>query len=112
MAYSEHQAAKINGPRISGVAVIATTASSAATDVTATAQLGPKCDARFVTMIADADLYYAWGASGDTVDETATSGATRCALLPANTLVSEFVGGTHIIVKGSVGFLRMWISSP
>lgn len=100
---------------VGGIAVVTAGAASAAVDLSAAAELGQNFNAKMVTLIADAAVWYRWGAAGETVDETATVGANRCFLLPANVPIREYPGGTHIITKrvgGADVRVRVSTSSP
>lgn len=114
MSKIEEQAADLLLPGEGSIANIAITASSAATDIAAAAQLGPAAGARMLTMISDVGVYLLFGDSGVTADNTATSGDTRAVHLPANTFLHGKLppGGTYVALKGeSTGNLRVWLSS-
>ena len=111
MSKQESQSSRESGPKIGSIEAIAFTTSSAATDLAALTRIAGY-DKQLVSLISTVAVYYAWGGSGDAVDETDTTTDAQCALLPANTLIREFAGGTHIVLKGTgAGTLRMWVSS-
>jgi len=73
------------GPKTNEIAVIAVTAASAHTDLTADAAVAAALAQNEILVISadDFDVWFRWSmnTSGETVDETATSGANRAALL-------------------------------
>lgn len=109
------------GPVLGRVAVIAVTTSSASVDLSADTAVGRDVvNGRYIRLIADGcNVYYAWGPDGTgSIDETATSGATRCGVIPDGQYRDEvipFVAGkqqTFLYVKGSgTGKLRVHASS-
>jgi hypothetical protein len=124
MSEAEWKAAKRRGPRNtnvignasrSGICVVTAGVASAATDLSAAAEFGTaEFTAKQVDIIADAAVWYRWGAAGETVDETATAGANRCFLLAANERIREQPTGTHFIHKrvgGADVRVRISISS-
>lgn len=121
MLHALTQAAHVSGPAEGDVRVIAITTSSAATKLTgSSSEFGSegKWTGCFLSFIADVNLYYLFGDDGVTVDETAITGDTRCALLPAYTekdlkLPTGEADPLYIALKGTgTGKLRIWLSSP
>lgn len=107
------------GPPISGISAMAVTSTTAGTDLSATTELGASIKkGKFITLIADADVYFFFNTSNaGTVDETNTTAgnATRCFLLPAKLPMRVLVpqGGYHFIryKTATTATLRAYISS-
>lgn len=120
MSQAEDQAAKVLGPKINSTApsdtnihVVSVTTSSQAIQITGSGGALPRANGRIVQLNPEVDCYYAWGASGDSVDETATSGVTRCERLWSGQPKHEVPSAAYLIVKGSAaGKLRISIASP
>ncbi len=114
------QAEHVVMPRAGRIAAIAVTATSAATDMSASNQLGTELkDGRYVTMVADGnDVYIAT----DTVDPSAISdtnttagNAARCYLLSAGVPQSFVYHGEKYwelkCASGETATLRAYVSS-
>lgn len=108
------KAAKVLGPKADKIAVVAITAASAGTDMSAAAQLGNEVTGKFVALYSDVEVHYMWGPAGRTVDETQVAGANRCFTLAAKTLKYEYATATHLYLKGAAaatGLIRVAIAS-
>lgn len=95
------------------IACVSVTTSSARTDLSTL--LSDWAAGHFITICPEADVYIAFNnADSGTVDETATSGATVCWLIPAKSYfhVRMVKNYSWLIVKGtSACKLRAYISS-
>lgn len=101
---------QVLGPAEGSVGVVAITTSSAAHSLATL--LGAVPARRFITVVASVATYYLFGDSGVAVDETATTGDTRCGYITANTPTRMVATGDYIAVKaGGAGTLRVWPSS-
>jgi hypothetical protein len=112
----EQQAAIFTAPHIDKIAVISVGTSSAFTNLADAAQLGPECEqGRFVTLIADALIYYQLNNTGaGTADETAVSGSNRVFALPAGMPMSFILrkGFTWLVHKAPAATkVRAYVSS-
>lgn len=112
----EQQAALFTAPHTDKVAVVSVATSSARTNLAAAAQLGEECEqGKFVTLIADALIYYRMANSDvGTADETATSGSDRVFALPAGVPMSFVLrkGYTWLVHKAPVATrVRAYVSS-
>lgn len=86
MSEVEQQAAAVTGPKENQIAVLACGTSSDADDLSIAANLGALASAgKFVSIISDQLVYFRFSDATGTADETATTGATRVHMLPANT---------------------------
>lgn len=114
------QAALRYGPLAGRISVLATATSStnsdlmAAGEVLSALQTSPTDKYIWVSVIADSGLYYAFSNdSAATVDETATTGATRCLFLAANTEKDMLVTGRYFVHKATAaGKVRLAIAQP
>lgn len=70
---------------------------------------------RFVRLISDVAIFYYWSNNASALlDETATGATNRaqqCDSLPANFPREECPAGQYLVVKGSVGKLRVSITN-
>lgn len=115
------KAADRYGPLENRISVVATSGTgSAAFDLAGTGEVLDGLDYvqskkyRWVSVICDVGIYYKFSSlSTATVDETATSGATRCFFLPANTEKDMLICGRYFVHKGlASGKIRIAISQP
>ena len=108
--------------KLGEIAVISVTATSAATDISAAAQLGSAVkDGRAIVMVSDAEVYYFFAPDGtSTVSNTATSGSTRGAFLAADEptraiIPSDETNGAHtfLTIRTATGnaTVRLWFAS-
>lgn len=93
-----------------------TTSSSTPKDLSASANFNELAQSCFLTFQADGgDVYFAFNnANSGSIDETATSGATRCWKIPDGTSIDRKLsdGFTWLITKGSAACkLRIQVSS-
>jgi len=112
-AAAEIQSAYFLGPKIGSIAAIDFTTSSASVSIETEIGDGEGGGVP-LAMISTVAVYFAFGATGDAIDETnvAPGNATRCFLLPANTLMRVWPTGEYIITKGTgAGILRLYRSS-
>jgi hypothetical protein len=112
----EQQAALFTAPHTDKVAVITVGTSSGRTDLADPDQLGPEVGyGRFVTLIADALIYYRMNDSdAGTADEAATTGSDRVFALPTGTPMSFVLrkGFTWLVHKAPVAtVVRAYVSS-
>lgn len=116
MSQYELEFAKPVGPSTSKITVIGATTSSVHTDLTNEAITLDFVNGRLLSLIAEGDIWYRWSllASGETVDETATSGVTRASWLPAgeHRVESPPLGCQGIVIKAPAACkVRIWASS-
>ncbi len=104
-------------PVLGKCAAIATSVTSAITDLTAVTQLSAHlADGSIITFMADGiDIYYAFNnANTGTVDNTAASGATSCLKFPKDVPVRLQIakGYTFLLLQAASGTpkLRAWAS--
>lgn len=100
-----NNSAAVGNERKENIVVLAVTTSSVSTDMAVTAQMGTDADSYYWSFQADGgDVYIAFAeATGETVDETATTGNTRCAKINNGERVDWLLGKEKfIVVKGSV----------
>jgi hypothetical protein len=101
-------------PVLGRCAVIATSTSSAITDLTADARISAHvADGTIFTFLADGtDIYIAFNNTNTgTIDETANSGATSCFKLPSNVPVPLQIakGYTYMLTKAASGTPKLRI---
>ena len=107
----------ITPPILGSIAVIATTSSSAATNLAAVAPLAEMLNGEWITMIPDADMAIAFSNSDSgSVNEAATTGATAAMVLTADQVYrfAPPVGGytwLHHKSPGGNSLLRIYVSS-
>lgn len=113
---AEYQAADLRGPRTGQIVVTTTTGASQEIDLEhATLGFGTALaniiEGKFIRIICGTDMYYYWsGATGGTVDDTATgNGATVCDFLPANTPREEKPAGRYLVLKAAASKVRLSI---
>ncbi|NIV38869.1 MAG: hypothetical protein GWN58_58475 [Anaerolineae bacterium] len=109
MSSSLTRAAEVQPPSEGNVLVISVTGTSAATDISS-------LQGSWVTFAAeDEAIYYVVGDSTVEADPAATTGDTRCGILPAGQSTSWFYGKekayTHIALEcTSAATARLWQS--
>lgn len=125
MSEAEFKAAKWLGPvgtvrtgnsAKNGIAVVTAGVASAATDLSAAAELGTDFTAKMVTLVVDAGgVFYRWDSAAGTADPAATSGANRVHYLPPGETRREQPTGNFIVYIRNGGAdvrLRIATSSP
>lgn len=100
----------------SQIAVVLLSAATQVIDLsTATYFNGTHYTDKFLRLISDVQVYYYWSNNASAaLDETVTgvtSRAQQCDSLPANFPREECPAGQYIVVKGSVGKLRISITN-
>jgi hypothetical protein len=112
MAGIETLAAKVRPPLEGNIRVVAITTTSAATDISEFA-------GQYVTFQAQGgDVFIVFADSGAVADNTATTGDTRCAMIPVGTSKDFFLidarlsAFTHFAAETASGTatLRYWLS--
>lgn len=115
MSGKTDDAADLRGPKENEIAVFASSTTSAAVDLQSASHFGDvDYQAKFVRIETDQPIYYKWSdSSGATVDETATSGATRCMPAAAGSRIEEKAAGRYFVFKlpsgGTPGLVRVAI---
>ena len=110
----EEQAAFILPPKDDAIAVVEVTASSQEVDLSARSELAALKPGRFVTIVADFDIWFNLGDATGSVDETAVTGDTQAwrlaAGLPFSWVYNEVYKFLRYKSSGAT-YLRIYVSS-